>query len=238
MVIIPAIDIIGGECVRLTQGNFDTKKKYHDNPVEVALKWKTAGAKWLHIIDLDGARQGKVKNLEAARKIKDATDLKLQMGGGIRDFPTLARVLDAGIDRAILGTRVIEDFDFLKRASSKYKQRLIVSLDFEKGGRILKDGWQKDTQHDLFGFASRLKQAGIQRIIITDVSRDGMLEGINRKLIKSILKNTGLDLIVAGGVTMIEDIISLKELGVWGAIIGKALYESKIDLAQAIREAS
>ncbi|MGM0365832.1 MAG: 1-(5-phosphoribosyl)-5-[(5-phosphoribosylamino)methylideneamino]imidazole-4-carboxamide isomerase [Actinomycetota bacterium] len=237
MIVIPAIDIIGGECVRLTRGKFDTKKKYYDDPVEAALKWKDSGASWLHVIDLDGAKQGKVANLAVAGKIKEETGLKLEMGGGIRDFPTLARVLDSGIDRAIIGTRAVEDFSFLKKAAGKYGKRVIVSLDFDREGRILKDGWQKDTGYDVYEFAVRIKQLGMERIIVTDVTRDGMLEGIDRKLIESILKKTGIALIVAGGVTKIEDIVLLRDLGVWGVIIGKALYESKIDLAQAIREA-
>lgn len=237
MIVIPAIDLIGGACVRLTKGDFDTKKKYDDDPVKVACKWKQAQASWLHIIDLDGARLGRVKNLGVARKIRDKTGLKVEMGGGIRDFPTLAKVLDSGIDRAIIGTRAVEDFDFLKKAAEKYGQRVIVSLDFGSGGKVLKHGWQKDTAYDIYGFAARIKQLGIDKIIVTDVSRDGMLEGVDKKQITTILEKTGLDLIVAGGVTKISDIVILKELGVWGAIIGKALYESKIDLAQAIREA-
>lgn len=238
MIVIPAIDIIGGECVRLSRGRFDTKKKYYDDPVQVALKWKAAGASWLHVIDLDGARLGEAKNLGIAKKIKSETGLRLEFGGGIRDFDSLDRVLSCGIDKAILGTKVLEDSGFLKKAAQEYKNRVILSLDFGPDGRILKQGWQKDSGYDIYSFAKRLTNLGIERIIVTDVSRDGMMEGINTGLIQSILEKTGLELIVAGGVTNIKDIVLLKELGAWGAIIGKSLYESKIDLAQAIKEAN
>ncbi|MCG9479267.1 MAG: 1-(5-phosphoribosyl)-5-[(5-phosphoribosylamino)methylideneamino]imidazole-4-carboxamide isomerase [Actinomycetia bacterium] len=237
MLVIPAIDLIGGACVRLSRGKFDTKKIYDRDPVKVALSLKQAGASWIHIIDLDGARTGNIQNLEVAAAIKQITGVWVQMGGGIRDFSTLEQVLEAGIDRAILGTRAIEDIDFLEEASRQFEERICLSLDFDSQGRILTKGWQQDSGLNIFSFGQKIYSLGISHVIVTDVSRDGMLKGINRDLIKSIMETTGLNLIVAGGVSSMEDIRELRQLGVAGAITGKAIYEGKIDLKQAIREA-
>lgn len=238
MLLIPAIDLIEGECVRLSRGKFDTKKIYDRDPVKVALGLREAGATWIHVIDLDGARTGRVQNLETASAIKQATGIRVQMGGGIRDFEVLEEVLDSGIDRAILGTRAVEDLDFLSRASSRFKDSICLSLDFNSDGKILKEGWQQDTGLDIISFGRKIYGMGIRHVIITDVSRDGMLEGINRSLIKSIMDDTGLSLMVAGGVSSMEDIKVLKQLGVAAAISGKAIYEGTIDLKQAIMEAA
>ncbi len=238
MIVIPAIDIIGGACVRLSKGKFDSKKKYFEDPLEVAGKWKNQGAEWLHIIDLDGAKTGKTRNLNIAANIKGKLDLKVQFGGGIRNKGALGKVMDSGIDRAILGTRAIEDFSFLQDSYKVYGDRIILSLDFKRGGKILKEGWQKDTSLGIFGFSRKIKGIGIREIIVTDVSRDGMLGGIDCKFIEKILNKTGLKIIVAGGVSKIGDIKALKKLepeGVSGAIIGKALYEGNINLREAIR---
>ncbi|MFO7928661.1 MAG: 1-(5-phosphoribosyl)-5-[(5-phosphoribosylamino)methylideneamino]imidazole-4-carboxamide isomerase [Candidatus Humimicrobiaceae bacterium] len=238
MIVIPAIDIIGGACVRLSKGKFDSKKKYFEDPIEVAGKWKSQGAEWLHIIDLDGAKTGKTRNLNIAANIKEKLNLKVQFGGGIRNKGALGKVLDSGIDRAILGTRAIEDFSFLQESYKVYGDRIILSLDFKRNGKILKEGWQKDTSLDFFDFSRKIKGIGIREIIVTDVSRDGMLEGIDCKFIGKILNKTGLKIIVAGGVSKIGDIKALKKLepeGVSGAIIGKALYENNINLKEAIK---
>ncbi len=238
MIVIPAIDLIDGACVRLSEGKFNTKKKYFDNPLEVAEKWKSQGAEWLHIIDLDGARTGEAKNLKIALGIKEKLDLKIQFGGGMRSEKILEKIMESGIDRAILGTKAIEDFSFLKKSFKSYKNRIILSLDFKKGGQILKEGWQKDTSFNIFNFSKKIKDIGIKEIIITDVSRDGMLKGIDVNFIKQILDKTGLSLIIAGGISTIEDIESLKKLehrGIKGVVIGKALYEGGINLKKAIK---
>jgi phosphoribosylformimino-5-aminoimidazole carboxamide ribotide isomerase len=237
MIILPAIDIIDGEAVRLTRGDFESKKKYSGNPVETALIWKEKGAQWLHIVDLDGAKYGKCKNLQIAVQIKEKTGLKVEYGGGIRDMQILKEVLSTGLDRAILGTKVLEDRDLLRKANSMFGNRLIVSLDFSSSGIIYKDGWQKETELNIFEHAASLKSEGISEIIITNISRDGTLSGPDIGLIEKVLQKSRLNLIIAGGITTADDIRKLKDLNnpaITGVIIGKALYEGTISLEEAI----
>lgn len=238
MLIIPAIDIIEGKCVRLTKGDFNTQKLYYDNPVEVAKRWKSEGAKLLHIVDLDGARTGTVKNLEAAIEIRKKVDIKIQYGGGIRDIETLKKVFNSEIERAIIGTKAIEDKDFLGKAVQDFGDRFVCSVDFGKGGMVFKNGWQRKTKVNIFDFARELEGLGIKEIIVTDISRDGTLRGPNLEAIKNILKETNLKLIIAGGISSLQDILNIRKferLGVSGIIIGKALYEGKISLKEAIK---
>jgi phosphoribosylformimino-5-aminoimidazole carboxamide ribotide isomerase len=240
MIILPAIDIIDGECVRLTKGDFESKKKYSGNPVETALIWKEKGAQWLHIVDLDGAKYGICKNLRLAAQIKEKSGLKVEYGGGIRDIRVLQEVLDTGIDRAILGTRVLEDRVLLNEARELFANRLIVSVDFSSSGIIYKDGWQKETELNIFDFSAGLKSDGINEIIITNISRDGTLSGPDIGLIEKVLKKSGLNLIIAGGITTVNDIKKLKDLknpAITGVIIGKALYEGTISLEEALTTA-
>jgi phosphoribosylformimino-5-aminoimidazole carboxamide ribotide isomerase len=240
MIILPAIDIIDGEAVRLTRGDFESKKKYSGNPVEKAMMWKEKGAQWLHIVDLDGAKYGICKNLQIAAQIKEKTGLKVEYGGGIRDMQILKEVLNTGIDRAILGTRALEDRALLKEANSMFGNRLIVSVDFSATGIIYKDGWQKETELNIFDYAASLKSEGISEIIITNISRDGTLSGPDIGLIEKVLQKSGLNLIIAGGITTVDDIKKLKDLknpAITGVIIGKALYEETISLEEAIQAA-
>jgi phosphoribosylformimino-5-aminoimidazole carboxamide ribotide isomerase len=240
VIILPAIDIIDGEAVRLTRGDFESKKKYSGNPVETALIWKEKGAQWLHIVDLDGAKYGKCKNLQIAVQIKEKTGLKVEYGGGIRDMQMLKEVLNTGIDRAILGTKVLEDGALLRKANSMFGNRLIVSLDFSSSGIIYKDGWQKETELNIFEHAVRLKSEGISEIIITNISRDGTLSGPDIGMIEKVLQKSRLNLIIAGGITTVDDIKKLKDLNnpaITGVIIGKALYEGTMSLEEAIQAA-
>lgn len=237
MIILPAIDIIDGEAVRLTRGDFESKKKYSGDPVKTALIWKEKGAQWLHIVDLDGAKYGICKNLQIAAKIKEKTGLKVEYGGGIRDMQMLKEVLNTGIDRAILGTKVLEDKALLKEAGSMFGKRLIISLDFSATGKIYKDGWQKETRLNIFDHAASLKSEGISEIIITNISRDGTLLGPDIGIIEKVLQESGLNLIIAGGITTVDDIKKLKDLknpAISGVIIGKALYEGTISLEEAL----
>jgi len=238
--IIPAIDLIGGACVRLTRGSFGTLRKYFDDPIKAAEKWKEEGADWLHIIDLDGARTGKQQNLRWALEIKQKIDIKIQYGGGIRNRETIRNILDEGIDKVILGTRAIEDADFLKESVSRYKSRVIISLDYGSNGMVFKNGWQKESAVSIFESIKKVEQSDADTVIVTDISRDGTMEGVNIKFIKKILDSSGIRFIIAGGIGRIEDIINLKEIenmGIEGVIIGKALYEgkNKINLREAIR---
>lgn len=239
MIILPAIDIIDGACVRLTKGKFDTKKKYFDDPVEVAKRWKSQGAEWLHIIDLDGAKEGKTQNLDIAVKIKKETGIKVEFGGGIRDLESLEKVTGSGIDRAILGTRAIEDIDFLEAACLKNKDRVIMSIDYGKDGTVFKKGWQESAAINIFDLLVKLEALKLDELIITDISRDGTLEGSDYDFLKKILKSTKIRFILAGGIGGLEDIENIKKfesLGVSGVIVGKALYEesSNFDLKKAI----
>jgi phosphoribosylformimino-5-aminoimidazole carboxamide ribotide isomerase len=238
MEIYPAIDLIEGSCVRLTKGRFETSKRYYENPVEVAKIWQSEGAAWLHIIDLDGARTGVLNNLESAIKIKHATGMKIQFGGGIRNFESLEEVLSNGIDRAILGTRAIADEDFLKRCLDEYGSMIIPSIDYGINGIVLVSGWAQKTEYNIINFIPKLENLGIKEIIITDISRDGTLEGVNPDYLEIILKNIKIKVIIAGGITALEDITRIKKFensGVSGAIIGKALYEGTISLSEAIK---
>ena len=239
MLVIPAIDIIEGQCVRLTRGDFDSKKKYFDDPLEVAAMWKEQGANWIHIIDLDGARTGKIANLAIAAKIRKKLKVKVQYGGGIRDDQTIGLVLSSGIDRAILGTRVIKDPDFLRESYQQYKNRIILSLDYGRNGTVYKHGWQDGSSKKISGFLKELEALMIKEIIITDIIRDGTLEGINKGFLENIAASTSISFIIAGGIGSIGDIKRLKtmeNMGISGVIIGKALYEGRtpIDLRQAI----
>jgi len=237
MEIIPAIDLIDGACVRLYKGDYGKKVKYFDDPVEVAGKWLECGAKWIHLIDLDGARTGFPKNLEIALKIKKKYDALIEYGGGIRSLETLHNVMEAGVDKIIIGTKAIENLESLKEYYIKSKGKIIISLDFGKGNKVFKKGWLLGSDMDLFDFGKKIKDSGINEVIITDISRDGTLEGLNINVIKEFLRKTNLEIYVAGGVSGINDIKNLKEIesyGIKGIIIGKALYEGKINLKEAL----
>jgi phosphoribosylformimino-5-aminoimidazole carboxamide ribotide isomerase len=239
MIIIPAIDLIRGHCVRLTRGKFNTEKRYFNDPVEVARKWKGSGAEWLHIIDLEGARTGKVKNLGTAQEIKRKVDVRMQYGGGIRNHETIEKILKTGIERIILGTRAIEDMSFLEDSILKYKGRIILSLDYTADGLINKNGWQKKSSFNIFEFITKVEKSGLREIIITDIARDGTLRGVNLGFLKRILISSNMGFIIAGGISSLDDIKRLKEIenmGITGVIIGKALYDERIriDLKKAI----
>jgi phosphoribosylformimino-5-aminoimidazole carboxamide ribotide isomerase len=240
VIIIPAIDLIDGKCVRLTRGSFRTLRKYFDDPLKAAEKWKYEGADWLHIIDLDGARTGRQQNLKWALEIKQKIDIKIQYGGGIRNHERIRNILDEGIDKVILGTAAIENEDFLKESISGYKNRVVISLDYGSSGIVFKNGWQKESAVSIFESIKKVEQSGAGEVIVTDISRDGTLKGVNIEFIKKILESSGMKFIIAGGVGRIEDIANLKKIenmGISGVIIGKALYEGKnrINLREAIR---
>jgi len=240
MIVIPAIDLIDGCCVRLTKGKFDSKKEYSGDPVRVAETWKSQGAEWLHIIDLDGARTGKPENMRIIKKIKEKIRIKIQYGGGIRGVDEIEGALKEGADRVILGTRAIEDRNFLEKSISNYKERVILSLDYGKDGMIFKDGWQKNAGIKIFEIIGNIESLGAESVIVTDISKDGTLEGINFEFLKMLLGSSSLKFIIAGGIGSIDDIINLKkieDMGVYGVIVGKALYEgkNKINLKKAIR---
>ncbi|MCM8792551.1 MAG: 1-(5-phosphoribosyl)-5-[(5-phosphoribosylamino)methylideneamino]imidazole-4-carboxamide isomerase [Candidatus Omnitrophica bacterium] len=238
MLIIPAIDIKEGKVVRLVQGRFK-KKIYSISPVETALYWQKEGARLLHIVDLEGAQSGNIKNFFFLKKILDKINIPVQFGGGVRDITKIKKLLDMGIYRVIIGTKV-EDDHFLKESLKCFGKRIIISID-ESRGKVMTAGWMKSLkQMDIFSLIERLKEIGFKEIIYTNVLRDGTLLGPDTRRIKQILSK-GLKVIVSGGISSLADIQRLKpleKLGLRGVIIGKALYEGKVDLKEAIKLSS
>jgi len=237
MLIIPAIDLKDGCVVRFVQGRLD-KKIYSRDPVKTARHWVKQGAKIIHVVDLDGAFSGTPKNLDAVKQITKAVDVPLQFGGGIRNIGMIEKLLDFGIRRIILGTKAAQDRDFLKKAFKKFENKIIVSID-TKAERVLTKGWRScDGKTDILKFARSLKDIGFKQVIYTDVLKDGTLKGPNIKGIKNLLKETGLKVIASGGISSLNDVQRLKLLekkGLVGVIIGKALYEGRFTLAEALK---
>jgi len=237
MLIIPAIDLRGGKVVRLFQGRFDQEKIYSKDPVKAAKHWAKQGAKFLHIVDLDGASSGTPKNLEALKGILKQVGVPLEFGGGVRSIETISELLGLGVQRVVLGTRAANDAQFLKKAWKKFGEKIIVSID-AKGGKVLTQGWNRATSKTVLDFAKELKEVGFKQLIYTDISKDGALVGPNILGIKELIRETGLNIIASGGVASLKDLIKLKNLqnkGLSGVIIGKALYEGKFTLAEALK---
>jgi phosphoribosylformimino-5-aminoimidazole carboxamide ribotide isomerase len=234
MFIIPAIDLKEGKCVRLIQGRFDNATIYYDNPEEAALKWQLEGAKILHVVDLDGALTGKIKNLESIKKIRNVFKYTIEVGGGIRNLEDIELLFDNGINRIILGTIAIQKHEFIKEVSARYPERIIVGID-AKEGYIATKGWTKITRIRAKEFALKIQDYGIWGIIYTDISRDGMMVGPNIKTTSEMVQSLKVPVIASGGVSSLNDIKSLLVIkNLWGIIIGKALYSGKIDLKKAI----
>lgn len=233
MLIIPAIDIRNGKCVRLTQGNFESEKIYSEDPVAIAKQWKAQGAQVLHIVDLDGAKEGKPMNIDVIGKIIKTVDIPVQVGGGIRDEQTIERLHALGVKRIILGTLALKDAEVLKKILSKFTNKIIVSLD-SKNGKLVQKGWKEETVKNYIATALYLQSMGVKRFIYTDVVKDGTLTTPNFTEIKHLLQNTTIPIIVGGGISSLEDIKKLKWLRVEGVIIGKALYEKRFTLKEAI----
>jgi len=237
MLIIPAIDLKDGCVVRFVQGGLN-KKVYSRDPVKTAKHWVKQGAKLIHVVDLDGAASGEPKNLDIVKKIVNAIDVPIQFGGGIRKIEQISVLLNYGIERVVLGTKAVEDRVFLSRAFKEFKDRIIVSVD-AKASSILIKGWQSNYGNtDVISFARSLKAMGFKQLIYTDISKDGTLKGPNIKGIKDLLRETALNLIASGGISSLYDIRRLKLLekqGLAGIIVGKALYEGKFTLSQALK---
>jgi phosphoribosylformimino-5-aminoimidazole carboxamide ribotide isomerase len=234
MEVIPSIDIRGGFCVRLYQGDYGNETVFSDDPVQTALRWQSMGPPRLHIVDLDGAATGKPGNMELIRNIAVAMLIPTQLGGGIRDVATLKELLSAGLDRVILGTAAVEDTEFVKEACSKYGQSIVVSID-TRDGMMATRGWTQETKVSGIEFALQMAQLGVRRFIYTDIVRDGTLTEPNFTAISELITQTGLPVIAAGGIASVQHLVMLKKLGAEGAIIGKALYTGDIDLKQALK---
>ena len=233
MKVIPAIDIKNGKCIRLFQGDYAKEIIYEDDPVLMAKKWEGQGAMMLHVVDLDGAKNGKPVNFEIVKRIITETRLPVQIGGGIRDIFSMYRYIEIGVKKIILGTAALEKADFLKKAVNKYGEKIIVSLD-AKNGILMKNGWVEQSNKKLLPTLQELENYGVNSIIYTDTIKDGTLTGPNYEVIKLIKEKTKMNLIVAGGISTIGQIRELKKVNVDGVIIGKALYEGAINLKEVI----
>ncbi|MEK6760067.1 MAG: 1-(5-phosphoribosyl)-5-[(5-phosphoribosylamino)methylideneamino]imidazole-4-carboxamide isomerase [Deltaproteobacteria bacterium] len=237
MIILPAIDIKDGRCVRLTQGRMDAETVYSNDPTEVARKWEALGAGIIHLVDLNGAIEGSAMNFDVIKRIKDSVSIPVQIGGGIRDERTAAIYLEeVGVKRVIIGTAAYEDPEFLKTLTRRYPGRIAVGID-AKDGRVAIKGWVTVTDEKAVTLAQRLEGIGVASIIYTDISRDGMLSGPNVEATREMAASVDIPVIASGGISSIKDIESYKGVPLEGIIIGKALYAGSIDLKDAVAAA-
>jgi phosphoribosylformimino-5-aminoimidazole carboxamide ribotide isomerase len=238
MLIIPAIDLKDGNCVRLVQGKRDAVTVYSNDPAKTAKRWESYGAKLIHIVDLDGAFSGNQKNFGAITRIRKSVKIMLQVGGGIRDSGNLLKLFSAGIDRVIIGTAAIEDPEFLTYACNKYPGRVLIGID-AKDGMVAIRGWEEVTSIIARELARRLEIIGAAGIIYTDINRDGMLSGPNIEITREMVEGVGIPVTASGGISCMEDIKNLFRIkNLWGAITGKAIYSGTLDLKKAIQFAA
>ena len=235
MLVIPAIDLKDGQCVRLLQGKKDAVTAYSDDPAKTAKRWESYGAKLIHIVDLDGAFTGKQANLDAIIKIRQSVKIPLQVGGGIRNIGNVMNLFSAGIDRIIIGTAAIEDPEFLTYACRNYPGKVLIGID-AKDGMVAIKGWEEVTSLSAKDLVRRLEIFGVAGIVYTDISRDGMLSGPNIEATRAIVESVKIPVIASGGVSCIDDIKNLMQIeNLWGVITGKAIYAGAMDLKEAIR---
>ena len=234
MIILPAIDLYGGKAVRLFKGDYNQMTVYSETPVSVACDFEKSGAKWVHLVDLEGAKDGTTPNIETVTAIAKNTSLLCEIGGGIRSMETVERYFSAGVSRVILGTAAVTDEAFLREAVAKYGEKIAVGADI-KDGKIAIKGWLEKSDIDAFDFCEKMQKIGVKTIICTDISKDGAMKGANHALYRDLSEKFDMQLVASGGVSSIEDVKRLSELGIYGAIIGKAYYTGAIDLFEAIR---
>lgn len=234
MQLYPAIDMKDGKCVRLTQGLFDNVKVYSDTPADMAKLWVSQGASFLHIVDLDGALAGRSVNEAAIRAIVEAVDVPIQLGGGIRSAGAAANMLALGITRCIIGTRAVERPEFIRELVEQFGAEHIVAGVDAKNGMVAVEGWEKVSSLSALELCLKMKEYGVKHIVYTDIAKDGTLTGPNVEYTRELTERTGLDIIASGGVSCMEDLVRLDDSGIQGAIIGKALYENRISLPQAV----
>ena len=235
MIIIPAIDLYETKAVRLYKGRYDEMTVYSKDPAALAKEIESKGATWLHVVDLEGARDGTTANIEIIRSIVQNTALSVECGGGIRSFETIETYLNAGVKRVILGTKALEDEAFLKEALARWSDAIAAGVD-AKDGKVATHGWLSVSDTDAEAFTAHLKELGAATVIATDISRDGAMKGPNLDFYRR-LKQIDINIVASGGVSSLEDIRALKEIGVYGAILGKAMYIGAVDLSEGIREA-
>lgn len=239
MLIYPAVDIMDGKCVRLYQGRPEAIKVYSDNPAEMARKWESEGADFLHVVDLNGAVAGSPQNLPAVERIVKGVGIPIQLGGGIRDVVTLEKVFDVGVERAVLGTTIITSPEFVAEACMKHGPRIVAAID-ARGGKVAISGWKEGTGYSASDVIKELELLGISRFMYTDILSDGTRRGVNIEAVRALVREVDIPLIVSGGVSSLDDIRGLRKLepmGVDGVIIGTALYEGSFTLREAIEAA-
>ncbi len=233
MKIFPAIDLYDGKAVRLYKGDYNEMTVYSENPIEIARDFEKVGAEFIHIVDLEGARDGTTPNIDIVKQIASDTSLFCEIGGGIRSMDTVKAYLDAGVSRVILGTAAVKDPEFLKEALSKYGDKIAVGVDIKDGFVAIK-GWTEKSEYSCEDFCQMMQNMGVKTLICTDISKDGAMKGTNRELYKELSEKFSLDITASGGVSSLDDIKALRNLDLYGAIIGKAYYIGAIDLKEAL----
>ncbi len=236
MYVIPAIDLIDGKCVRLIQGQYDRKMTYGDDPVKQAKDFLAAGAEWLHIVDLDGARLGRPVNVNSVKAIAELGKLRIEIGGGIRSESAVKRLLAIGAERIIIGTRAVSNFKWFSRIAEKFGGKIVLGLD-ARGSNVATHGWTQDSPQQLLDFAVQAAELSLAAIIYTDITKDGMMTGPNLERTKALVEVVNVPVIASGGISTIDDIKKLAASGVAGVIVGRALYEGTLNLAEAIAAA-
>ncbi len=235
MNLFPAIDLYGAKAVRLYKGNYNEMTVYNDNPVSVAKDFEACGAKYIHLVDLEGAKTGETPNLETVRAIVSQTALFAEVGGGIRSMETVEKYLSVGVSRVILGTAAVKDEAFLREAVAKYGEKIAVGVDI-RDGYVAIHGWTENSALHYTDFMRKLTEIGVKTVIVTDISRDGAMRGTNRTLYAELAEAfPGLQVIASGGVSSLDDVRALTQMHIYGAIIGKAYYTGAIDLREALR---
>ncbi|MDO8671018.1 MAG: 1-(5-phosphoribosyl)-5-[(5-phosphoribosylamino)methylideneamino]imidazole-4-carboxamide isomerase [Dehalococcoidia bacterium] len=233
MIVIPAIDLRDGKCVRLFQGDYSQTTVFAPNPVEVARRWQAEGARWLHVVDLDGAAIGQPANLEVVREIVKAVDIPVQLGGGIRSLETINSVLGMGVRRVILGTAAVEDADMVTAACQQFGGAIMVAVD-ARDGLVATRGWIQKTDIMATDLVRRMRELGVARVLYTDIARDGTLTEPNFEAIRELVSSVDVNVIAAGGVSSVAHILRLREIGAEAAIAGKALYTGDLSLPEAL----
>ena len=236
MQIFPATDILGGKVVRLTKGDYNQVKIYADSPAEMALEFMKDGATNLHMVDLDGAKDGAPVNFEAIREAAKIKDLFIEVGGGIRDMKRVEDYLSLGVKRVILGTAAIRNYPFVEEAVKEFGNAIAVGVD-AKDGFVAVSGWQETTSVKSVEFCKKLRDTGVATVIYTDISKDGMLSGTNLEVYAELSEIKGLDIVASGGITYVNEIEKLRDMNIYGAIVGKAVYEGKLSLKDALKAA-
>lgn len=236
MIVLPAIDLVDKKAVRLLKGDYDKMTVYSDNPIEIAKDFENKGAKYIHIVDLEGAKDGTTPNISVVSQIAKETDLFVEVGGGIRNMETVEKYIETGVSRVILGTSAVTDEEFLKKAVEKYGKKIAVGADIKDGFIAIK-GWIEKSDVTVDAFFEKMQKIGVDNIICTDISKDGAMKGTNRQLYRELSEKYSLKITASGGVSSIDDVKALRKMNLYGAIIGKAYYIGAIDLKEALEVA-